>query len=107
MTVESSSAVLESAVDDFGPALDHDRLTVGHVSLPAAHAPAPELEEIRQVVDSRTSGRIRALQISTEDGALVVSGRAATYHSKQLATSALRECRPDDLLRNDVVVEHE
>ncbi len=61
-------------------------------------------EQIRQVVDSRTSGRIRGLQVAVEDSKVVISGRATTYYSKQLATHAALDVADTMVIQNDVVV---
>lgn len=62
-------------------------------------------EQIRQVVDSRTSGRIRGLQVAVvEDSKVVISGRAATYYSKQLATHAALDVADAMVIQNDVIV---
>jgi hypothetical protein len=58
--------------------------------------PLPDLDErveqleerVEQVVQSRTSGRIRGLRVQIADGRLIITGRTSTYYNKQLATHA-------------------
>jgi hypothetical protein len=45
-------------------------------------------ENITRLVQSRTGGRIRGLNVEVVGGDVVISGRAATYYLKQLATHA-------------------
>jgi hypothetical protein len=59
---------------------------------------------IRQAVDQRTSGRIRGLQVLLEGSRLVITGRSATYYSKQLATHAALDVADALVIQNDVVV---
>lgn len=61
-------------------------------------------EMIRQLVDSRTGGRIHGLQVLVEGSRIVISGRATTYYSKQLATHAALDVAETLVIQNDVVV---
>lgn len=61
-------------------------------------------QHIRNVVDSRTIGRIRNLQIELAGSRVVISGRASTYYSKQLATHAAIDAADQLLIQNDVIV---
>lgn len=97
MALETQSVLLEldSPVDE----------TEVDVGVGAASPMLDRGEQIRQVVDSRTSGRIRGLQVAVvEDSKVVISGRAATYYSKQLATHAALDVAETMVIQNDVVV---
>lgn len=65
---------------------------------------ADQVEQIRQLVESRTSGRIRGLNISVEGPRLVISGQTSTYYSKQLATHAALDLALQLVIQNDVIV---
>jgi hypothetical protein len=65
---------------------------------------ATRQEQIQQLVASRIRGRIRELQISVRGDTLVISGRATTYYSKQLATHAVLDVSDARVIQNDVVV---
>jgi hypothetical protein len=45
-------------------------------------------DSISRLVQSRTGGRIRSLNVEVVGGDVVISGRASTYYLKQLATHA-------------------
>lgn len=62
------------------------------------------VENIRQTVENRTSGRIRELSISVDGTRLIISGRTSTYYSKQLATHAALDVAQQLVIQNDVVV---
>jgi len=66
--------------------------------------PTDQLEQIRQLVENRTSGRIRGLCVSVEGPRLVISGQTSTYYSKQLATHAALDLALQLVIQNDVVV---
>lgn len=46
-------------------------------------------DSIERQVHSRTSGTIRGLRIEVNDQSVVMTGRAPTYYTKQLATHAV------------------
>jgi uncharacterized RmlC-like cupin family protein len=61
-------------------------------------------EKIETAVQVRTGGRIRGLQVRVSDGAIVISGRASTYYTKQLVTHAAMEAGDELLVTNEVEV---
>lgn len=61
-------------------------------------------EKIELAVQERTGGRIRELQIRVCAGEIVISGRAASYYTKQLVTHAVMEACDDLLVSNEVEV---
>jgi hypothetical protein len=69
--------------------------------------PSAELnlvEKIERLVRQRTTGLIRDLKISSLPGEIVLTGRAATYYAKQLATHAALEACDHLTLTNDIEV---
>jgi hypothetical protein len=62
-------------------------------------------EQITRLVQSRTGGRIRGLNVEVIDRDVVISGRTSTYHVKQLATHAALDLAGQfATLTNDVSV---
>jgi hypothetical protein len=61
-------------------------------------------QRIELAVQSRTGGRIRGLQVRVANGGIVISGRVATYYTKQLVTHAAMEAGDELLVTNDVEV---
>ncbi|MBI1345702.1 hypothetical protein GC163_05375 [bacterium] len=61
-------------------------------------------EEVRQLVEMRTGGRIQELQVAVEGQRLIISGRTGTYYSKQLATHAALDVTQQLVIQNDVIV---
>jgi len=59
-------------------------------------------EKIESAVQVRTGGRIRGLRVRISDDAIVISGRAATYYTKQLVTHAAMEASDELLVTNEV-----
>ncbi len=59
---------------------------------------------IERLVREKTSGLIRDLRVRYEPGEIVLTGRAATYYAKQLATHAALDACSDLTLTNDVEV---
>jgi hypothetical protein len=56
------------------------------------------------MVREKTSGLIRDLRVDVMPREIVLSGRAATYYAKQLATHAALEACDDLTLTNDIEV---
>jgi hypothetical protein len=66
----------------------------------------PNLAEIvHQRVQNRTGRRVQNLSVEVGAGAIVLRGRASSYHVKQLATHAVQETVPTVRLDNAIVVE--
>ena len=67
---------------------------------------SPELvkERIERYVQNRTGGMIRDLRVEVLDGAVLISGRTATYYNKQLATHAAMSVLENVALNNEIEV---
>ena len=59
---------------------------------------------VERTVREKTSGLIRDLRVDFASGEIVITGRAATYYAKQLATHAALEACDDITLTNDIEV---
>ncbi len=59
---------------------------------------------IERCVRTRTCGTIRDLRVEVLDEGVVISGRATTYYTKQLATHAALEAAENVNLTNDIEV---
>lgn len=62
------------------------------------------VDRVERIVREKTSGLIRDLKVELTPGEIVVTGRAATYYAKQLATHAALEACDDLTLTNDIEV---
>jgi hypothetical protein len=63
-------------------------------------------ESIERVVQLRTGGMVRDLRVEVFEESVVISGRASTYYTKQLATHAAFDAIRNDKmnLTNDIEV---
>jgi hypothetical protein len=61
-------------------------------------------ERIEALMQRRLGNRIRALRIRIEPQGIVIQGRSATYHGKQLAQHAAMELAELPILANDIEV---
>ncbi len=61
-------------------------------------------ERVEQEVRSRTSGRIRGLQVRVFDGQVVITGRTSTYYAKQLVSHAALDTVDQLCVMNEVEV---
>lgn len=59
---------------------------------------------VERLVREKTTGLIRDLRVTVQPGEIVLTGRAATYYAKQLATHAALEACDDLTLTNDIEV---
>ena len=67
--------------------------------------PGPdEIARLEELVQSRLNGRLRSFQLAIRDHGLVLRGRAATYHTKQLAQHAIMGATQVPILANNVEV---
>ncbi len=66
--------------------------------------PPAVVERIEHFVHLRTNGMVRDLMVKVVDGAIVLSGRTATYYNKQLATHAVLSTLSDVVLTNNIEV---
>ena len=73
---------------------------------PQACSQSPELlvEQIERFVQARTSGTIRGLRVDVVAGEVIISGRASSYYTKQLATHAAMHAVEDLSLSNQIEV---
>ena len=62
-------------------------------------------EKIENAVQVRTGGRIRGLHVQVSEEGIVISGRVATYYTKQLVTHAAMEASTELLVTNAVEVD--
>jgi hypothetical protein len=68
-------------------------------------APPNLTEIVRQRVANRTGRRVQDLTIEIGGGWVILRGRAASYHVKQLAQQGAQEALPNAQLQNAIVVE--
>lgn len=65
----------------------------------------PQIEElVEREVRSRTSGRIRGLEVRVADGQVVIRGRTSTYYAKQLVSHAAMDTAEQLCVMNEVEV---
>jgi hypothetical protein len=63
-----------------------------------------EEERLESLMQRRLGNRIRDLRVRLLPGGLVLHGRAATYHAKQLAQHAAMELACAPIAANDIEV---
>lgn len=63
-----------------------------------------EAQHLEALVHRRLAGRVRDLRVLIRDNGLILQGRAATYHAKQLAQHAVMELGQLPILANDIEV---
>jgi hypothetical protein len=73
----------------------------GVAAVPTSFAPEKHLE---LQVQRRLGGRIRDLRVIVRQDGVILQGRAATYHAKQLAQHAAMELADLPILANDIEV---
>ena len=64
-------------------------------------------EYVERLVRSRTGGMIRELRVEVLNDTIVLTGRTATYYTKQLATHTALGLLKDATLTNDIEVVHD
>jgi hypothetical protein len=62
-------------------------------------------ERLEVQLQRKLGNRIRNLRVLRVPAGLVLQGRTATYHAKQLATHAVMECTDLPVLANDIEVQ--
>ena len=67
--------------------------------------PPSVAEVVRQRVVSRTGRRVRELVVEVGGNRVVLRGKAASFHVKQLAQAGAREALPGAHLQNAIEVE--
>jgi hypothetical protein len=65
---------------------------------------SPSPDHLESLVQRRLGGRIRDLRVEVRPNGIVLQGRAATYHAKQLAQHAAMELIGLVILANDIEV---
>ena len=66
--------------------------------------PVGNEEQLESMLQCRLGSRVRDLRIQCLPDGLVIQGRAATYHAKQLAQHAAMELVDLPILANDIEV---
>ena len=61
-------------------------------------------ERLEALVQRRLGTRVRDLRVEVRHGGIVLHGRTATYHAKQLAQHAAMELSGLPILANDIEV---
>jgi hypothetical protein len=61
-------------------------------------------EHLESLLQCRLGNRVRDLRVQLYPAGLVIQGRAATYHAKQLAQHAAMELTDVPILANDIEV---
>jgi hypothetical protein len=61
-------------------------------------------EHLENLMQRRLGNRIRNLEVRISDGGVLLRGRAATYHAKQLAQHAIMDLCELPILSNDIEV---
>jgi hypothetical protein len=62
------------------------------------------VDQVERLIRERTSGLIRSLRVDSLPGEILITGRAATYYAKQLATHAALDICDHLTLTNDIEV---
>jgi hypothetical protein len=70
----------------------------------AINDPVLREEYLEGVVQRRLGTRVRNLRIVIRGEGIILQGRAATYHAKQLAQHAVMEVSAGPILANDIEV---
>jgi hypothetical protein len=66
--------------------------------------PSPSEEQLESLMQRRLGNRVRDLHILVRADGVILKGRAATYHAKQLAQHAAMELANLPILANDIEV---
>jgi predicted HTH domain antitoxin len=61
-------------------------------------------EHLESLLQRRLGNRVRDVRVQLYPAGLVIQGRAATYHAKQLAQHAVMEMADVPILANDIEV---
>jgi hypothetical protein len=61
-------------------------------------------EHLESLLQHRLGNRVREVRVHLFPAGLVIQGRAATYHAKQLAQHAVMELADMPILANDIEV---
>lgn len=66
--------------------------------------PGPHPERLEAFLHSRLGGRLRDLRVVVRPDGIVLQGRAATYHAKQLAQHAVMDATHLPIVANEIAV---
>jgi hypothetical protein len=69
-----------------------------------AEAISTREERLESLIERRVGNQIRNLKVVMRDTGLILQGRAATYHAKQLAQHAAMEVATLPILANEIEV---
>jgi hypothetical protein len=69
-----------------------------------AEASPSREEHLETLMQRRLGNRVRDLRVVVRPSGVILKGRAATYHAKQLAQHALMELANLPILANDIEV---
>jgi hypothetical protein len=61
-------------------------------------------ERLESLMSRRLGNRVRDLRVRIHPGGMILQGRTATYHAKQLAQHAAMELAELPILANDIQV---
>ncbi len=62
------------------------------------------VERLEHFVNARTNGMVRHLEVTILENEVIISGKAHTYYTKQLATHAIIATVPEFSLTNNIEV---
>ncbi len=65
---------------------------------------SPHAEHVETLVQRRVGGRVRDLRVVVRPDGVILQGRTATYHAKQVAQHAVMELAGLPILANDIEV---
>jgi hypothetical protein len=65
---------------------------------------SPQEERFESLMQRRLGNRIRDLRVLVRPEGIVLQGRVATYHAKQLAQHAAMDLTDQPILANDIEV---
>jgi hypothetical protein len=65
---------------------------------------SPHEEHLESLVQRRIGGRVRDLRVIVRHNGIILLGRTATYHAKQLAQHAVMELADLPILANEIEV---
>lgn len=65
---------------------------------------ASQEDRLSSLMQRRLGNRVRNLEVLVLDGGLILRGRVATYHAKQLAQHAAMDLSELPILANDIEV---
>lgn len=64
-----------------------------------------ELDRLERIIQRRVNGRVRDLRVLILPNGLILKGRVATFHAKQLAQHAIMDACQLPILANEIEVD--